>query len=198
MFINFILGSAFSYCFSCDAGTYSNIEASTTCSFCNAGFFQDSISQSTCLSCDIGTFTSASGQQSYNLCNGIINLIYFHYLAGTYQNITASTYCKSCIEGTYSAVPGSTKCDSCNPGYYSLGGISSCISCDPGYFSNLTSSSICSPCVPGKFNNHVFYNNLCFFIESGGLVKLHILRCRHIFWSWNVCMYWLPCWKILK
>ena len=84
-----------------------------------------------CTNCPAGSYGTQQGQISKSACQNC-EMGRASYLIGS-SNVA---FCESCLKGTYAPIPG----------------LSACKICPRGYVTNVTGSTKCTACVPGKFN----------------------------------------------
>jgi len=87
------------------AGSYSDVNGSTSCALCSPGSFNSKNGSVSCLPCKPGSYSSKNGSASCELCS-----------PGTHSPVDGSTQCVPCTEGSCASVPGSINCTACSPG----------------------------------------------------------------------------------
>ena len=136
------------FCLRCSPGTFSNTEATESCTFCLQGHYRaDKNSNGTdmdatkCVLCKSGQFQDSVGSSSCKLC-----------LAGKWsdeEGLINGMQCKTCKLGTYSTVSGlslSKDCNKCQPGKYSIesGNSKGCRQCEQGQVQSGEGKTFCT------------------------------------------------------
>ncbi|GMH90014.1 hypothetical protein TrST_g10996 [Triparma strigata] len=149
-----------STCTSCEPGSYTTTEASTSCTSCEAGRYSSTVSATsvdTCIVCEAGK-AAAAGSSSCTSC------------IGSYSTTEGSASCTQCAAGRYSSTPSATSSDNClacEAGKASSTIDSSiCTSCEPGTYSTAASES-CGDCANGRYATTTASQNICKACEAG-------------------------------
>jgi hypothetical protein len=132
-------GIASKQCKPCVEGTYSST-GSSSCQICEIGFYNDVTQASTCTACPFASTTSLQGSVDISSCS---------ICTSGYFRVNGS--CQDCPAGRFS-LQNSSHCGSCPLGKFSDRNSSSCMNCSAGTYADKADSSICVPCLPGKFS----------------------------------------------
>ena len=149
-------------CKSCMANSYSEIEAvgpedciclsgyqkdGDDCVPCASGYYKNQTGNFACFPCAAGTYAnwvSDHANESRISC--------FDCPVDTYQDLTASESCKTCIQHSSSTQKSKNIDDClCSPGHYkdTDDGNNVCVECALGYFKATTSDDACEKCPAG-------------------------------------------------
>ncbi|MFN2377543.1 MAG: hypothetical protein ABR538_13470 [Candidatus Binatia bacterium] len=128
-------------CTPCPAGTFTSVQAATSCFDCPVGTFNGSLGQTACTDCGTGTFSSVPASTTCSNCS-----------AGTFNSAQAQTACTNCGTGSFSSAAASTTCTSCSPGTFSSSlGQTACTDCSPGSYQDASAAVECLDCEDGTF-----------------------------------------------
>ena len=150
-------GTGKSFCDTCQAGKFSNSEASS-CTTCASGTWSGAAA-SACTPCLTGGWSSAAASAcSYcpagqtPVSTGATTCV--ACAAGKYSQGLASqpADCIQCADGSYSQAGASSQsnCTQCLPGNYSQGG-KPCQTCPSGTYADGSGKAFCSNCPAGSF-----------------------------------------------
>lgn len=172
----------------CEAGTYKNVNGSSSCVECEAGKYLNATAGSVCAACPAGNLAvsargstnvadclciagysgdscTACGLGTYKDVNG--SAACTACSAGTFLNRTAATQCLACPANSHS-VEGSTFCI-CNGGYSGTDG-GECTACEAGSYKAENGSTPCSMCQAGTYLN-ITGGTACMECPGGNMIS---------------------------